>query len=129
MPAGGPGVLTEIREEHRVDGRLMADLGRIRQVSGRSAGWNGSSPTRPSSPTGTARLSVGDALQALGPDFGSGVPAFIVAGPALSGRPTILVTMARSFLAAGTHLVAVAPALTAVVTGRSPRGAARLHRG
>jgi hypothetical protein len=35
---GGPGVLTEIREELRVDGRLMADLGRIRQVSGR-LGW------------------------------------------------------------------------------------------
>jgi hypothetical protein len=35
---GGPGVLTETREELRVDGRLMADLGRIRQVSSR-LGW------------------------------------------------------------------------------------------
>ena len=51
----------------------------------------------------------GDCLQALGPDLASGVPAFIVAGPARSGRSAILVAMARSFLTAATRVVAVAP--------------------
>ena len=51
----------------------------------------------------------GDTLAALGPDLASGVPCFIVAGPAKSGRSTILLSMARSFLAAGTPLVLVAP--------------------
>jgi len=51
----------------------------------------------------------GDTLTALGPDLASGVPCFIVAGPAKSGRSTILLSMARSFLAAGTPLVLAAP--------------------
>ena len=51
----------------------------------------------------------GDTLAALGPDLASGVPCFIVAGPAKSGRSTILLSMARSFLAAGTPIVLVAP--------------------
>lgn len=51
----------------------------------------------------------GDALTALGPDLGSGVPCFIVAGPARSGRSTILLAMARSFLAAGTPVVLAVP--------------------
>jgi len=37
------------------------------------------------------------------------MPAFIVAGPGGSGRSTILLTMAKSFLAAGTHVVLVTP--------------------
>ena len=51
----------------------------------------------------------GDALAALGPDLAEGLPAFIVAGPGGSGRSTILVSMARAFLAAGTRLVLVTP--------------------
>ncbi len=51
----------------------------------------------------------GDSLQALGPDLGKGLPAFTVAGPGSSGRSTILVAMARSFLAAGTRVVIAAP--------------------
>jgi DNA segregation ATPase FtsK/SpoIIIE, S-DNA-T family len=51
----------------------------------------------------------GDELTACGPDLASGVPAFIVAGPANSGRSTILESMARSFLAAGTPVVLAAP--------------------
>jgi DNA segregation ATPase FtsK/SpoIIIE, S-DNA-T family len=51
----------------------------------------------------------GDELTAYGPDLASGVPAFIVAGPANSGRSTILESMARSFLAAGTPVVLAAP--------------------
>jgi S-DNA-T family DNA segregation ATPase FtsK/SpoIIIE len=51
----------------------------------------------------------GDTLAALGPDLAAGVPAFVVAGPGGSGRSTILTTMARSFLAAGTRVVLVTP--------------------
>jgi DNA segregation ATPase FtsK/SpoIIIE, S-DNA-T family len=51
----------------------------------------------------------GDTLAALGPDLGTGLPCFIVAGPAKSGRSTILLAMARSFLAAGTPVVLAAP--------------------
>jgi S-DNA-T family DNA segregation ATPase FtsK/SpoIIIE len=51
----------------------------------------------------------GDELTAIGPDLGDGVPVFIAAGPAKSGRSTVLVTMARSLLAAGTQLVLVTP--------------------
>jgi len=51
----------------------------------------------------------GDALAPLGPDLSAGVPAFVVAGPGGSGRSTILVSMARSFLAAGTRAVFIAP--------------------
>jgi S-DNA-T family DNA segregation ATPase FtsK/SpoIIIE len=51
----------------------------------------------------------GDTLAALGPDLASGMPCFIVAGPAKSGRSTILLSMARSFLAAGTLVVLAAP--------------------
>jgi DNA segregation ATPase FtsK/SpoIIIE, S-DNA-T family len=51
----------------------------------------------------------GDTLAAVGPDLASGMPCFIVAGPAKSGRSTILLSMARSFLAAGTPVVLAAP--------------------
>ena len=51
----------------------------------------------------------GDILTALGPDLASGVPCFIVAGPAKSGRSTILTSMARSFLSAGTPVILAAP--------------------
>jgi DNA segregation ATPase FtsK/SpoIIIE, S-DNA-T family len=54
----------------------------------------------------------GDSLAALGPDLGAGVPAFVVAGPGGSGRSTILLAMARSLLAGGTHLVLVTPRLS-----------------
>jgi S-DNA-T family DNA segregation ATPase FtsK/SpoIIIE len=51
----------------------------------------------------------GDELTALGPDLADGMPVFIVGGPAKSGRSTVLATMARSLLAAGTQLVLVTP--------------------
>jgi len=51
----------------------------------------------------------GDELTACGPDLASGVPAFIVAGPAKSGRSTILASMAQSFLEAGTPVLLAAP--------------------
>ena len=51
----------------------------------------------------------GDELTALGPDLSEGVPAFIVAGPARSGRSAVLVSMTRSFVAGGAQVVLVTP--------------------
>src|SRR6202012_5990599 len=51
----------------------------------------------------------GGERRAPGPDLGDGGPVFIVGGPAKSGRSTILATMARSLLAAGTQLILVKP--------------------
>ncbi|MCX5204960.1 FtsK/SpoIIIE domain-containing protein [Streptomyces sp. NBC_00237] len=51
----------------------------------------------------------GDELTGYGPDLATGVPAFVVAGPAKSGRSTTLLNMARSFLSQGVRLVVAAP--------------------
>ncbi|MBB3078449.1 S-DNA-T family DNA segregation ATPase FtsK/SpoIIIE [Streptomyces violarus] len=51
----------------------------------------------------------GDELSAFGPDF-SMTPTFLVAGPARSGRSTVLSTVALSLLASGTPVVIGAPA-------------------
>jgi S-DNA-T family DNA segregation ATPase FtsK/SpoIIIE len=51
----------------------------------------------------------GDQVSACGPDLADGVPAFIVAGPPKSGRSTVLLSMTRSFLAAGTPVVLATP--------------------
>ncbi|MET8182548.1 FtsK/SpoIIIE domain-containing protein [Streptomyces sp. NPDC005336] len=51
----------------------------------------------------------GDELTGYGPDLASGIPAFVIGGPAKSGRSTVLLTMARSYLAQGVRLVIAAP--------------------
>ena len=51
----------------------------------------------------------GDELTALGPDLSDGTPAFIVAGPARSGRSAVLASMTRSFLAGGAQVILVTP--------------------
>ncbi|QIY96532.1 hypothetical protein HEP87_24105 [Streptomyces sp. S1D4-11] len=52
----------------------------------------------------------GDDLAAYGPDLASGTaPAFVVAGPAKSGRSTALVNIAHSLLASGTQLASATP--------------------
>jgi S-DNA-T family DNA segregation ATPase FtsK/SpoIIIE len=51
----------------------------------------------------------GDELAAYGPDLGKGPNTFVVAGPPKSGRSTVLLTMARSFLAAGAQVIVAAP--------------------
>jgi S-DNA-T family DNA segregation ATPase FtsK/SpoIIIE len=51
----------------------------------------------------------GDELTALGPDLSDGMPAFIVAGPARSGRSGVLASMTRSFLAGGAQVILVTP--------------------
>ncbi|WP_405913054.1 FtsK/SpoIIIE domain-containing protein [Streptomyces sp. NBC_00963] len=51
----------------------------------------------------------GDDLIAFGPDLAQGVPTFVIAGPAKSGRSTVLLNLARSFLSKGVRLVIAAP--------------------
>lgn len=51
----------------------------------------------------------GDELAGVGPDFGRSGPAFVVAGPARSGKSTVLGVMAESLLRQGTALVIGAP--------------------
>ncbi|CAM5702782.1 FtsK/SpoIIIE domain-containing protein [Streptomyces griseomycini] len=51
----------------------------------------------------------GDEIVGFGPDLAEGVPAFVIAGPAKSGRSTVLMNFAQSFLAHGTRLVIAAP--------------------
>ncbi|MFJ6729851.1 FtsK/SpoIIIE domain-containing protein [Streptomyces sp. NPDC091281] len=51
----------------------------------------------------------GDELTASGPDLAQGVPAFVIGGPAKSGRSTVLLTMARSYVARGVRTVIAAP--------------------
>ncbi|MEU0521595.1 hypothetical protein [Streptosporangium sp. NPDC006007] len=51
-----------------------------------------------------------DGLTVYGPDLACGTaPAFVVAGPARSGRSTALVNISRSLLEAGTRVVLAAP--------------------
>ncbi len=51
----------------------------------------------------------GDELTARGPDMSDGLASFVVAGPAKSGRSTVLLSLARSWLAQGTKLVLATP--------------------
>ncbi|MEU1145355.1 FtsK/SpoIIIE domain-containing protein [Streptomyces sp. NPDC005863] len=54
----------------------------------------------------------GDEVMGHGPDLAQGVPAFVIAGPAKSGRSTVLMNMARSFRTQGVRLVVAAPRLS-----------------
>ncbi|MFI9589398.1 FtsK/SpoIIIE domain-containing protein [Nonomuraea sp. NPDC052265] len=51
----------------------------------------------------------GDALMPLGLDLLAHGPGAVVAGPSRSGRSSVLLTAARSLIAAGTPVIAVAP--------------------
>ncbi|MFD7057939.1 FtsK/SpoIIIE domain-containing protein [Streptomyces sp. NPDC059906] len=51
----------------------------------------------------------GDELTAFGPDLAQGVPAFVIGGPAKSGRSTVLANVARSCLAQGVRLILATP--------------------
>ncbi|MEV0323605.1 FtsK/SpoIIIE domain-containing protein [Streptomyces sp. NPDC050658] len=51
----------------------------------------------------------GDDIMGFGPDLAQGVPTFVVAGPAKSGRSTTLMNIARSYLTQGVRLVIAAP--------------------
>ena len=54
----------------------------------------------------------GDELATRGADLAGHAATFVVAGPAKSGRSTVLLTMARSLLAGGTELVVVTPRMS-----------------
>ncbi|GAA1866051.1 FtsK/SpoIIIE domain-containing protein [Myceligenerans crystallogenes] len=57
-----------------------------------------------------AMLGVGgDDLTAMGMDLAGDAPSFVVAGPARSGRSTMLAVMAESLLRGGTELLVAAP--------------------
>ena len=71
--------------------------------------WRLRDPGTPASPLWAMVGVGGDELTAVGPDLTTGVPVFIAAGPAKSGRSTVLVAMAQSLLAAGAQLVLVTP--------------------
>ncbi|MFF7554955.1 FtsK/SpoIIIE domain-containing protein [Streptomyces olivaceus] len=51
----------------------------------------------------------GDEIVGFGPDLADGVPSFVIAGPAKSGRSTVLMNVAQSLLAQGARLVVAAP--------------------
>ena len=51
----------------------------------------------------------GDELTALGPNLSDGAPAFIVAGPARSGRSSVLASMTQAFLSGGAQVILVTP--------------------
>ncbi|MGW0824221.1 FtsK/SpoIIIE domain-containing protein [Streptomyces sp. NPDC002845] len=51
----------------------------------------------------------GDDIMGFGPDLASGVPTFVIAGPAKSGRSTTLMNFAQSYLNQGVRLVIAAP--------------------
>ncbi len=51
----------------------------------------------------------GDEIVGFGPDLAQGVPSFVIAGPAKSGRSTVLMNFAQSFLAQGARLIVAAP--------------------
>jgi len=70
--------------------------------------WRLRPPAAPSPLWGLAGVG-GDELTALGPDLADGTPAFIVAGPARSGRSSVLASMTRSFLAGGAQVILVTP--------------------
>ncbi len=71
--------------------------------------WRLRTPDGPGGPLWGLVGVGGDELTAYGPDLADGMPAFIVAGPAKSGRSSVLVAMARSFLASGAQLIVAAP--------------------
>ena len=67
----------------------------------------------------------GDELTALGPDLSDGAPAFIVAGPARSGRSAVLASMTCSLVASGAQVILVTPRSSPLRALASRPGVAR----
>ncbi|WSY19066.1 FtsK/SpoIIIE domain-containing protein (plasmid) [Embleya sp. NBC_00896] len=112
----GQGQAGELREIGRVAAERDADVPRARRAFrvdvlptaiDFATAWELREPGR--GPLWAMVGVGGDQLAALGPDLASGTPAFVVAGPARSGRSTALLALARSYLDAGTELVILAP--------------------
>ncbi|QNA73942.1 cell division protein FtsK [Streptomyces sp. So13.3] len=51
----------------------------------------------------------GDEIMGYGPDLSDGLPAFVIGGPGKSGRSTVLLSLARSYLKQGARIIVVAP--------------------
>ncbi|UGQ10370.1 cell division protein FtsK [Yinghuangia sp. ASG 101] len=71
----------------------------------------------------------GDTLTALGPDLAVGTPAFVIAGPAQSGRSTALASAAKAYLAAGTEVIVLAPRASPLRGLRETPGVAAVFDG
>jgi S-DNA-T family DNA segregation ATPase FtsK/SpoIIIE len=71
--------------------------------------WAMRDPATSASPLWSLVGVGGDELTAFGPDLSQGVPAFVIGGPAKSGRSTVLLNVARSYLAQGVRLILAAP--------------------
>ncbi|WP_436789581.1 FtsK/SpoIIIE domain-containing protein [Yinghuangia sp. YIM S10712] len=71
----------------------------------------------------------GDSLTALGPDLAVGAPAFVIAGPAQSGRSTALAAAAKAYLAVGTGLIVLAPRDSPLHSLREVPGVVRVFDG
>ncbi|MBB0244104.1 cell division protein FtsK, partial [Streptomyces alkaliphilus] len=71
----------------------------------------------------------GDELTAFGPDMATGLPSFVIAGPAKSGRSTVLTHMARSFLRNGVRLVVSAPRQSPLEALEGEEGVVSVLRG
>ncbi|MFF4276372.1 FtsK/SpoIIIE domain-containing protein [Streptomyces sp. NPDC001536] len=71
--------------------------------------WAMRDPAASASPLWSLVGVGGDELTAFGPDLSQGVPAFVIGGPAKSGRSTVLLNIARSYLAQGVRVILAAP--------------------
>ncbi|WP_405870296.1 FtsK/SpoIIIE domain-containing protein [Streptomyces sp. NBC_00005] len=71
--------------------------------------WAMRDPATTSAPLWALAGVGGDELSAFGPDLAQGVPAFVIGGPAKSGRSTVLLNFARSYLTKGVRLIIAAP--------------------
>ncbi|MFD4623050.1 FtsK/SpoIIIE domain-containing protein [Streptomyces sp. NPDC058475] len=71
--------------------------------------WAMRAPATTASPLWALAGVGGDELTAFGPDLAQGVPAFVIGGPAKSGRSTVLMNFARSYLSRGVRLIVAAP--------------------
>ncbi|HEU5420769.1 MAG TPA: FtsK/SpoIIIE domain-containing protein [Streptosporangiaceae bacterium] len=91
--------------------------------------WQLRDPAAPAAPLWGLVGVGGDDLAAYGADLADGLPAFIVGGPAKSGRSTVLATMARSFLAAGTRIILVTPRPSPLRGLAAEPGVVRLFEG
>ncbi|MFC7257786.1 FtsK/SpoIIIE domain-containing protein [Streptomyces lutosisoli] len=71
--------------------------------------WAMRDPATASAPLWALAGVGGDELTAFGPDLAQGIPAFVIGGPAKSGRSTVLLNFARSYLTQGVRLIIAAP--------------------
>lgn len=89
------------------------------------AAWEMRDPAASGSPLWGLVGVGGDELTALGPDLGSGVRSFVVAGPAKSGRSTVLHLLAMSLLRKGCGWSSRRPGSPRCGNSKGSRGCSR----